>query len=113
VSRTMRHILSTTAKRAEAFPFKAGLLSFQNGMAVYGSMFSVGLTQHEGSMAARGFKVILRFSNDVPSMAMCTNCQYKFITPSNLKRDPAGAELYLRHRFESHKCTDEPAHRSH
>jgi hypothetical protein len=59
-------------------------------------MFSDGSTRREGDMAERGFKVVLRFANDVPSMAECTNREYKFLTPSILKRDSAGAELYLR-----------------
>ena len=61
-------------------------------------------------MAERGFKIIPRFANDVPSMDTCTNCHYKFVTPSILKRDPAGAELSLREKFELHKCQAEPMH---
>jgi hypothetical protein len=39
----------------------------------------------------------------LPSMAGCTYCQYKFVTPFTLKHDLAGAKLYLR---ESFTCTN-------
>jgi len=40
-------------------------------------------------------------------MASCTNCQYKFLTPSTLQRDPEAAGEYLREKFYFHKCRDE------
>jgi len=62
-------------------------------------------------MAERILKIIQRFGNQVPAMASCSNCQYKFVTPSTLKRDPTAAEQYLREKFNLHECKDEsPKH---
>lgn len=58
-------------------------------------------------MAERKFEIILRFASQVPSMATCANCQYKFLTPSNLRNDAAGAEAYLREKFDLHECKGE------
>lgn len=58
-------------------------------------------------MAERSLKIIRRFANGVPSMATCTQCHYKFVTPSTLRRDLPGAEQYLRERFDLHECQDE------
>jgi len=58
-------------------------------------------------MAERVFKIIQRFGNQVPAMASCSNCLYKFLTPSTVKRDLAAAEEYLREKFYFHKCRDE------
>jgi hypothetical protein len=66
--------------------------------------------RREGSstvMPARGFNIIQWFGNHVPSMASCTNCEYKFVTPSTLKHDPTGAEQYLRDKFNLHECKNE------
>jgi hypothetical protein len=50
------------------------------------------------------FKIIQRFANQVPSMATCTACHYKFITPNTLKNDRGAAELYLAEKFNMHQC---------
>jgi len=55
-------------------------------------------------MAPRSFKIIQRFGNQVPAMASCSCCQYKFFTPNSLKRDPEAAERYLREKFDAHQC---------
>jgi hypothetical protein len=55
-------------------------------------------------MTERILKVIQWFGNKVPAMASCTKCQYKFVTPNSLKRDPEAAEKYLREKFDLHKC---------
>ena len=52
------------------------------------------------------FKTIQWFGNKVPAMASCTKCQYKFFTPSTLKRDPEAAERYLKERFDLHRCEE-------
>jgi hypothetical protein len=62
-------------------------------------------------MAERSLKIIQMFGNQVPAMASCSRCQYKFVTPSTLKRDPTAAEQYLQEKFDLHECTDEsPKH---
>jgi hypothetical protein len=58
-------------------------------------------------MAEHKFEIILRFASQVPSMATCTNCHYKFVTPANLRNDTAGAEAYLRDKFYLHECKGE------
>jgi hypothetical protein len=50
------------------------------------------------------FKIIQKFKNQVPSMATCTECHYKFVTPNTLKSDPAAADLYLVEKFNMHQC---------
>ena len=48
-------------------------------------------------MAERGFKIILRFANDVPSMDTCTKCHYKFVTrPSSSVTPQARSCIYER-----------------
>jgi hypothetical protein len=49
-------------------------------------------------------KIIQTFANQVPSMATCTGCDYKFLTPSTLKGDRVAAELYLAEKFGMHQC---------
>jgi hypothetical protein len=61
----------------------------------------------DSSYMERVLKIIQRFGNQVPAMASCTNCQYKFLTPSTLQRDPEAAGKYLREKFYFHKCRDE------
>jgi len=58
-------------------------------------------------MAERSFKILQRFGNQVPSMATCSQCHYKFLTPSTLRRDPVRAEQYLREKFGLHECKEE------
>jgi hypothetical protein len=53
------------------------------------------------------FKIIQRFKNQVPSIAMCTGCSCKFLTPNTLKDDASAAELYLREKFDMHQCGSE------
>jgi hypothetical protein len=57
-------------------------------------------------MPEREFKIIKWFGNKVPAMASCTQCQYKFVTPNSLKRDPEAAEKYLREKFNFHECRE-------
>jgi hypothetical protein len=49
-------------------------------------------------------KIIQTFGNKVPSMATCTGCDYKFLTPNTLKTDRAAAESYLAEKFGMHQC---------
>jgi len=58
-------------------------------------------------MAERSFVIVLRFGEQVPSMASCAKCQYKFFTPFDLRRDRVGAELYLLDKFDLHECREE------
>jgi hypothetical protein len=58
-------------------------------------------------MVERSFKILQRFGNQVPSMASCSRCHYKFLTPSKLQRDPIRAEQYLREKFDFHECKEE------
>jgi hypothetical protein len=58
-------------------------------------------------MPERSF-IILRYDGKVPAMACCAKCQHKFFTPSDFRRDRAGAEEYLRAKFDMHKCREEP-----
>lgn len=58
-------------------------------------------------MPEREFKVIQWFGSKVPSMATCTGCDYKFVTPNTLKRDAEAAEQYLREKFGEHQCRSE------
>lgn len=50
------------------------------------------------------FKIIQKFKNQVPSMATCTGCDYKFLTPNTLNTDRAAAELYLADKYGVHRC---------
>ena len=50
------------------------------------------------------FKIIQKFENQVPSMATCTGCDYKFLTPNTLRTDRAAAEMYLAEKFGVHQC---------
>jgi len=52
--------------------------------------------------------IVLKYGDKVPSMASCAKCQYKFFTPSDLQRDPVGAELYLLDKFDLHECREDP-----
>jgi hypothetical protein len=58
-------------------------------------------------MTERNFKILQRFGSQVPSMASCSQCHYKFLTPSTLQRDPIRAEQYLREKFGFHECQEE------
>jgi hypothetical protein len=56
----------------------------------------------------RTFK-ILAYVDKVPSLASCTKCQHKFFTPRDaFRRDPDGAENYLREKFVRHDCPKQP-----
>ena len=59
-------------------------------------------------MAERSFVIVLRYENQVPSMASCSKCQYKFFTSSTFRRDRVGAELYLLDKFDQHECREQP-----
>ena len=72
---------------------------------------STGMSASSKMQAKRSVNIIQRFANDVPSMASCTKCQCKFVTPSTLKHDLAGAKLYLREKFHLHECGEEPVTR--
>jgi hypothetical protein len=41
-------------------------------------------------------------------MAACAKCERKFFTPNALARDAIEAERYLVHKFDVHKCPEEP-----
>ena len=58
-------------------------------------------------MPERSF-VILRYDGKAPAMACCAKCQHKFFTPSDFRRDRAGAAEYLRDKFVMHTCREEP-----
>ena len=47
--------------------------------------------------------VILKYVNQVPSFASCSNCQQKFFAPSG-GSDRMGAQGYLEEKFFFHKC---------
>jgi hypothetical protein len=49
-------------------------------------------------------KIIKTFGNQVPSMASCTRCDYKFLTPNTLRTDRVAAESYLADKFGMHEC---------
>jgi hypothetical protein len=51
--------------------------------------------------------IILRYKYKVPAMASCAKCQQKFFTPHSYDNDLLGAERYLRHKFEEHRCREE------
>jgi hypothetical protein len=52
----------------------------------------------------RGFGMV-RYVGIVPVMASCAGCQRKFFTPSAIfATNPAGAEEYLRRKFDLHDC---------
>ena len=57
-------------------------------------------------MAERSFVIVLKYRDQVPSMASCAKCQYKFFTPSDFRPDRIGAELYLLDKFDLHECRD-------
>ena len=57
-------------------------------------------------MAERSFVIALKYRDQVPSMASCAKCQYKFFTPSDFRRDRIGAELYLLDKFDLHECRE-------
>jgi hypothetical protein len=59
-------------------------------------------------MAERSFVIVLRYGDQVPSMASCAKCQYKFFTPSAFRRDRVGAELHLLDKFDLHECREGP-----
>ena len=47
---------------------------------------------------------ILRYNGKTPVLAVCTLCQLKFFTPSELMRDWQEADYYLREKFLDHHC---------
>ena len=57
-------------------------------------------------MAERNFVIVRKYRDQVPSMASCAKCQYKFFTPSDFRRDRISAELYLLDKFDLHECRD-------
>jgi len=59
-------------------------------------------------MAERASFIVLRYVNKTPSLASCAKCQRKFFTPNTYYNDPAGAEQYLRDKFDLHDCSEAP-----
>jgi hypothetical protein len=59
-------------------------------------------------MAERSFLIVKTYGNGVPFLASCAKCQYKFLTPSNVRMDRVTAEQYLREKFAAHECWEEP-----
>jgi hypothetical protein len=51
--------------------------------------------------------VVLRTAGKVPMMAGCVRCGRKFFTPSTIKRDACGAQVYLEEKFARHTCLAE------
>jgi hypothetical protein len=58
------------------------------------------------NMVERSF-VILKYVNQVPSLASCSKCQRKFFAPTAYQRDRIGAEQYLQGKFDAHRCAEE------
>jgi hypothetical protein len=51
--------------------------------------------------------VIVRYEGKVPVMASCAKCEHKFFTPSStFAPDAIGAEQYLVHKFDPHRCEE-------
>ena len=46
----------------------------------------------------------MRYEGQVPMMAACTKCLSKFFTPTELAHDAIGAERYLFHKYDLHRC---------
>jgi hypothetical protein len=63
------------------------------------------MSEHRGGARFQDDSVVRQQSS---SMASCTNCHYKFVTPSTLKGDPTAVEQYLGERFDRHECKNEP-----
>jgi hypothetical protein len=57
-------------------------------------------------MAERSFVIVMKYRDQVPSMASCAKCQYKFFTPSDFRGNCRGAELYLLDKFDLHECRE-------
>lgn len=49
--------------------------------------------------------IIFKRDGAIPVMAGCKACERKFFTPSNFSMDVIEAEVYLRHKFQEHKCS--------
>jgi hypothetical protein len=56
------------------------------------------------SYAGERHLIILKYVNQVPSFASCSNCQQKFFAPSG-DSDRTGAQVYLEEKFFFHKCS--------
>ena len=67
---------------------------------------SLNLCQTVSVMVERSFLIVRRSVDQVPSMASCTKCRYKFFTPSDFRRDRVAAEQYLQVKFEMHECRE-------
>lgn len=50
--------------------------------------------------------VILKHAGKVPTLAGCTKCPLKFITPKSYYKDSVYAEQYLQGKFDLHKCEE-------
>ena len=51
--------------------------------------------------------VILKHVNKTPSLAACSQCQFKFFTPMAYYNDRVGAVQYLQEKFNLHRCQEE------
>jgi hypothetical protein len=47
---------------------------------------------------------ILKYRERAPVLAVCTRCQLKFLTPSQLMRDCETATEYLWKKYSDHRC---------
>jgi hypothetical protein len=48
--------------------------------------------------------VFFQYVGKTPSLAGCTKCHLKFLTPQPLMRQPEAAAQYLREKFARHTC---------
>jgi hypothetical protein len=51
--------------------------------------------------------MVLLYKGEAPSMAVCSQCQYKFFVPNTLN-EKQGAEEYLQEKFSQHECSKRP-----
>jgi hypothetical protein len=63
-----------------------------------------------------GFSV-LKYRNKVPVLAVCSRCQLKFLTPTQVMGDSEAATEYLWRKYSEHTCAitlpdEQPEHRS-
>lgn len=50
--------------------------------------------------------VIVLYEGQVPMMAACTKCRSKFFAPTTIVHDVIGAEHYLLHKYDLHRCSE-------
>jgi hypothetical protein len=79
-------------------------LSFEFSEAGQYSVIAKQFELHSCDASGRHL-VIVRYERKVPVMASCSNCERKFFTPTLMfERDAVGAEQYLAHKFDMHRC---------